>query len=64
MNYTFFAVAAYIFMRAFETIFSDQKNKHWYKTAIKVIGWVVLYGAVAALISFYIKAPLLGYDPR
>jgi hypothetical protein len=38
MNYVFFTVSAYIFMRAFEVIFADQQKKQWYKSISKIIG--------------------------
>jgi hypothetical protein len=53
MNYVFFTVAAYILMRAFEVIFTDQQKKRWYKNTSKIIGIVVLYTAVAAMLVFY-----------
>jgi len=63
MNYVFFAVAAYIFMRAFEAIFADQQKKQWYKNASKIIGIVVLYTAICAMVVFYFtKLRLLGFS--
>ncbi|MCJ7547421.1 MAG: hypothetical protein MUP30_11460 [Deltaproteobacteria bacterium] len=63
MNYVFFAVAAYIFMRAFEVIFADQQKKQWYKNASKIIGIVVLYTAICAMVVFYFtKLRLLGFS--
>jgi hypothetical protein len=53
MNYVFFTVAAYIFMRAFEVIFTDRQKKQWYKNASRIIGILVLYTAVAAMLVFY-----------
>jgi len=53
MNYVFFTVAAYIFMRAFEVIFVDQQKKQWYKNTSKIIGIVVLYTAISAMLIFY-----------
>jgi hypothetical protein len=53
MNYVFFTVSAYIFMRAFEVIFADQQKKQWYKSISKIIGICVLYTAVAAMLIFY-----------
>jgi hypothetical protein len=55
MNYVFFTVAAYIFMRAFEVVFIDQQKKHWYKNASKIIGIIVLYTAVAGMLVFYFE---------
>ena len=63
MNYVFFAVAAYIFMRAFEVIFSDQQKKRWYKNTSRIIGILVLYTAVAAMLVFYFtKCRPLGFE--
>ena len=65
MGYVFFAISAYIFMRAFEVIFSDQKEAKWYKKSIRGIGCAVLYAAVAAMIFFYFNGiHLLGFDPK
>jgi hypothetical protein len=62
MDYVFFAVSAYIFMRAFEVIFSDQQKKRWYRNTSRVIGILVLYTAVAAMLVFYFgKLRLLGF---
>ena len=55
MNYVFFAVAAYIFMRAFEVIFSDQQKKRWYRNATRIIGILVLYTAIAAMLVIYFE---------
>jgi len=55
MNYVFFAVAAYIFMRAFEVIFSDQQKKRWYGLATRIIGILVLYTAVSAMLVIYFE---------
>ena len=62
MNYVFFTVAAYIFMRAFEVIFSAQQKKRWYKNTSRIIGILVLYTAIAAMLIFYVeKLRLLGF---
>lgn len=62
MNYVFFTVAAYIFMRAFEVIFSDQQKKHWYKNASKIIGIIVLYTAISTmLVVYFTKLRPLGF---
>jgi len=55
MNYVFFAVSAYIFMRAFEVIFSDQQQKRWYGLATRIIGILVLYTAIAAMLVIYFE---------
>jgi hypothetical protein len=53
MNYVFFAIAAYIFMRAFEVIFADQQKKQWYKNTSRIIGIVVFYTAICAMLVMY-----------
>lgn len=55
MNYVFFAVAAYIFMRAFEVIFSEQQQQRWYINASRIIGILVLYTAIAAMLVIYFE---------
>ena len=55
MNYVLFAVAAYIFMRAFEVIFSQQQKKRWYINASRIIGILVLYTAIAAMLVIYFE---------
>jgi hypothetical protein len=63
MNYVFFTVSAYIFMRAFEVIFSGQQTRRWYRHTSRVIGILVLYTAVAAMLVFYFeKVRLLGFE--
>jgi hypothetical protein len=63
MNYVFFTIAAYIFMRAFEVIFSDQQKKRWYKNTVRIIGILVLYTAIAAMLVFYFaKLRPLGFE--
>ena len=65
MGYSLFAISAYIFMRAFEVLFAEQKDKHWYKLTIKIIACAVLYTAIAAMIWCYFNAiHLLGFDPK
>lgn len=65
MGNVLFAISAYIFMRAFEVIFSAQKEATWYKRTIIVIGCAVLYTAVASMICFYFDGiHLLGFDPK
>ena len=65
MGYVLFAISAYIFMRAFEVIFSDQKDTQWYKKTIRTIGCAVLYTAIASMIVFYFNGiHLLGFDPK
>lgn len=62
MNYVFFAVSAYIFMRAFEVIFSGQKEKRWYRYTSRIIGVLVIYTAIAAMLIFYFEnLRLLGF---
>jgi len=65
MGYVFFAISAYIFMRAFEVIFSDQKENPWYRKTIRTIGCAVLYTSISAMILFYFNGiNLLGFDPK
>jgi len=65
MGYALFAVSAYIFMRAFEVVFSDRKDNKWYRTAIRTIGCAVLYTSAASMIWFYFNGiHLLGFDPK
>jgi hypothetical protein len=65
MTYTFFAVCAYIFMRAFEVLFQGQKEKGWYKVVVRIIGCGVLYAAVAAMLVFYFDGlHLLGFETK
>jgi hypothetical protein len=65
MGYVLFAISAYIFMRAFEVLFSDQKETKWYKKTIRIIGGAVLYTAIAGMMIFYFNGiHLLGFDPK
>ena len=65
MGYTFFAVSAYIFMRAFEVVFASQKEQTWYKRTVTLVGCAVLYTAVASMVCFYHSGlHLLGFDPK
>ena len=63
MAYTFFAICAYILMRAFEVLFADQKGKRWYTIATRIIAVFVLYAAIAGMLVFYFeKLKPLGFD--
>jgi len=65
MANVFFAIAAYVFMRAFEVLFSDQKGRTWYRRTIRVVACAVLYTAVASMLWFYFNGlHLLGFDPK
>ena len=65
LQYTFFTVCAYVFMRAFEVLCPESKEEDWYKTAIKVISCLVLYAAFASMMIFYFEGiHLLGIDPK
>lgn len=65
MGYALFAISAYIFMRAFEVLFSDEREAKWYRTATRIIAIAVLYTAVASMIWFYFNwVHLLGFDPK
>jgi hypothetical protein len=62
MNYVFFTVSAYIFMRAFEVIFSGQKEKRWYRYTSTIIGILVIYTAIVTMLIFYFEnLRLLGF---
>lgn len=63
MNYTFFAIGAYIVMRALRVLFEEYKQTRWYKILMIVIALCVLYAAVASLIVWYKEMPLLGFSP-
>ena len=64
MAYVLFSVSAYIFMRAFEVIFSGKKDTVWYKRIIAVIGILVMYTAIASMLLFYFNGlHLLGFNP-
>ena len=63
MNYVFFTVSAYIFMRAFEVIFSGQKEKRWYRYTSMIIGILVIYTAIVTMLIFYFEnLRLLGFE--
>ena len=65
MGYVLFTISAYVFMRAFETMFAGQKDTVWCKTTIKIIACAVLYASVASMIGFYFGGlHLLGFDPK
>lgn len=65
MAYVFFTISAYIFMRAFEVIFADQREAHWYKRTLRIIGCAVLYAAIATMVLCYFnEIHLLGFDPK
>ena len=65
MGYPLFAISAYIFMRAFEVLFADQKDEPWCRIAIKIIACAVIYTAIAAMTWFYVNGlHLLGFDPK
>lgn len=63
MNYTFFAVACYIVMRATQVLFEEHTQRKWCKVLIKVITLGTLYAAIASLIVWYKELNLLGFDP-
>ncbi|MFA4945590.1 MAG: hypothetical protein WC789_12925 [Lentisphaeria bacterium] len=64
MGYVLFAVAAYIFMRAFEVFCAEWKGEGWYRLVSRVIAVGVLYAALAGMLIFYWKGlHLLGFDP-
>ena len=65
MGNVLFTIAAYVFMRAFEVLFSGQKDASWYRPCIRIIAIGVLYAGAASMIGFYCGQPhLLGFDPK
>jgi len=65
MGNVLFAISAYIFMRAFEVLFSGAKDKAWYGWTIKAVACAVLYTSVASMIWFYSnRVWMLGFDPK
>ena len=65
MGNVMFAIACYIFMRAFEVLFADQRDRPWYQKTIRVIACVVLYTGIASVVWFYFNGlHLLGFDPN
>ncbi len=63
MNYTFFAIGAYILMRGVQTLFQGQEKKKWYRILITAVTAVVIYAALASLIVWYKEIRFLGFDP-
>jgi len=65
MGNVMFTIAAYVFMRAFEVLFSAHKDQQWYRVAIRVIACGVLYAGAASMIGFYFSGlHPLGFDPK
>ncbi len=65
MGNVMFTIAAYVFMRAFEVLFGAQRDRHWYRFAIRVIACGVLYAGAASMIGFYFtNLHPLGFDPK
>ena len=62
MNYTFFALACYIVMRAFKQLFEEYQGKLWFKVVYKIITALTLYAALAALIVWFFNFKMLGFD--
>jgi hypothetical protein len=62
MNYIFFAIGCYIFMRAFRQLFEEYKDMLWFKIVYKVIAAGTLYAAFAGIIVWYTQAELLGFS--
>jgi hypothetical protein len=62
MNYTFFAIACYILMRAFRQLFKEYQEKPWYKIVYKAIAAITLYAALAGILVWYFNLRLLGFD--
>ena len=53
MVYTFFAICAYILMRAFEVLFADKKDARWYTITTRIIAAFVLYAALSGMLVCY-----------
>ena len=65
MGNVLFTIAAYVFMRAFEVLFSAQKDQRWYRLTIRIIACGVLYAGAAAMLGFYFTGwHPLGFDPK
>jgi len=65
MGNVMFTIAAYVFMRAFEVLFSGQKDTPWYRVAVRIIAAGVLYAGAASMIGFYCTGlHPLGFDPK
>lgn len=62
MNYTFFAIACYIVMRAFKQLFGEYQEKLWFKISYRVIAAFTLYAGLAAAIVWYCNFRFLGFD--
>jgi len=63
MNYTFFAVGCYIFMRGLQVVFEEHLQERWCKIVTKCVTVVMLYAALASLIVWYKEIPFLGFGP-
>ena len=64
MNYVVFAISAYIFMRAFEVLFTAHKDKAWYRLTVALIAGAVIYTALASMVTFYHQGiHWLGFKP-
>jgi hypothetical protein len=61
MNYTFFAIACYIVLRAFQVLFEEKSKKKWYRNSVKVIALITLYSGFASLLVWYLEIHLLGF---
>jgi len=55
MPYTFFAICAYILMRAFEVLFEHRKDEKWYRITVACIAIAVLYCAVSGMLVLYFE---------
>jgi len=63
MNYTFFAIACYVMMRAMQQLFAEHTERLWYKRVMKGIAFLTLYAAISSLLVWYVEIALLGFDP-
>jgi len=66
MSYTFVAVSCYIIMRGFQVLFEDRlKDPESYsRVVLKIVTAIMIYAAIASIITFYKQIPLLGFDPK
>ncbi|MGA2143018.1 MAG: hypothetical protein ABSG94_11445 [Brevinematales bacterium] len=62
MDYTFFAIACYIVMRAFRQIFEEYREKTWFKIIYKIIAVATCYAGLAAILVWFFQIRLLGFD--
>jgi phosphate/sulfate permease len=64
MGYTLFAIACYIVMRGLQVLFEEKLQARWCKVLIKTVTVIMLYAALASLITWYKGIPFLGFSPK